>query len=195
MEGRKHLINVIHPVLDSLVEIDETFEQELDIAIDPNPSEVEEDGLLSSLKAMQAETSSQLMAAAAGSSNDTTSSAPTCEPNVNMLLTWPLHDLNEQDKKLSIFKFISGDDSDISGPLSLSYFYDMDGIQPTDFRYLRDDVVLSIGVAMLWGWVPAKMTCNCGGPMELRRAAMGSTFQDCLTWYCLNKGNIKQRVG
>ena len=41
MEGRKHLINVIHPVLDSLVEIDETFEQELDIAIDPNPSEVE----------------------------------------------------------------------------------------------------------------------------------------------------------
>ena len=49
----------------------------------------------------------------------------------NLLLTWPLHNLNEEQERRGIFRFLTpGYINDHSGPQSLAYFYRTNNLQP-----------------------------------------------------------------
>ena len=200
MDSRKYLMECVHPVLASWDALDEECEEArpevVPVEAFQEGIDDEEDGLVSALKAMQEEKDAAAPPATSCSNDQamaTVCSEATATPEPNELLTWPLDDLSEERKRLGISTFFPLGNEDASGPKSLSSFLDIDGIQPVDFKSLRDDALLSIGVAMLWDWLPPSMTCDkCGGVMQLRRSPEGRANQDVLVWYCLNKGQVKQ---
>ena len=66
----------------------------------------------------------------------------------------------------------------------IDYWYNVDGILPEDFVKLTEDSDwnhhMAVGVAMLYGWLPAKLLCTkCGGTMRIEEEP---SYVDKLAW-------------
>ena len=209
--GVRHLKDVVHPVLANWDDLD--HEEGSIEALSPEelPDEglqeeaaAEEEGLLAALQHLEAGKSGSMAAAATTDdhlavspqeSSLAAAAAPSQledpSPKPNALLEWPLYALSEELRELSILNYISRV-PDRSGPIGLSSFEDCSGVQPVDFYHLRQDASLAIAVAMLWGYLPSSMVCQCGGPMQLRATPSDRYKRDTVAWYCINKGYVKQ---
>ena len=200
MEGRQHLFCNVYPEVASVMaSLDEEEEEGAIREDNMEPDDYideDEDSLLSALKAMKSEMeeATDIVGPSA-----TCKEAPVPTPPVatsNQLLSWPMEHLDEERKGLGIFSFLpenneEGNDGHGYGPLTLEYFKDIDSVQPTDFKALRDDQVLCVGVAMMWGWLAASMDCpDCGSVMKL--AAKEGKYLDGFVWLCQNLGNVHQ---
>ena len=76
----------------------------------------------------------------------------------------------------------------------LDIYRDTERLKPRDFSVLRANVVLCIGVAMLWGWLPAFKDCHlCEGPMKLcLNQREGDKYTDPVTWRCRQEVALRQ---
>ena len=184
----QYLKDNIHPPMDDWDVLDrgeDTTQESPEESTSGEAIEDEEEGLEAALQSMIAKEDGESMAASCEAIVEP--AAP-----VKMLEAWPLYALSQEDSDLSILRFLKREE-DPSGPLGLSYFENTADLQPVDFGHLRQDVVLAVGVAMLWGYLPSVMVCHdCGGKMQLRTAQQDRYKVDSLSWYCLNKGQIKQ---
>ena len=103
-----------------------------------------------------------------------------------LLNNWPLDLLSEQEQNRGIIPLLQ------DGGECLNVFRETEGLTPRDFMLLEfsDNKLLSIAVAMLWGWLPANRKCHvCSSPMRLYQR---EGLKDYVTWRCTQEVPLPQ---
>ena len=81
--------------------------------------------------------------------------------------------------------------------VELSYWTSPADVIPISFWPLVNGPngdMISITLAMLWGWLRGHQTCpSCQGSMKLLKTKHNDSYLDCLHWQCNNDGIVKIR--
>ena len=105
-----------------------------------------------------------------------------------LLANWPLDMLSAKEKTYGIIPLLEDEGE------CLELYRDTFGLTPRDFFMLEwsENKLLGVGVAMLWGWIPAYKTCqDCSSPMKLYKCP---TTTDNLLWRCTREVPLPQRA-